>query len=137
MPENGLEEKQEKLQRQLEENNMNKKQKKLSREKRVRSKIKRIKTLPRLTVFRSNTSIYAQIIDDRMGKTLVSASGRNVNKSKESLPKTGRAKEVGLEIAKKALAQKIKKVVFDRGRYAYHGRVKELAAGAREGGLEF
>ncbi|POY34932.1 50S ribosomal protein L18 [Solitalea longa] len=91
---------------------------------------------PRLTVFRSNKGIYAQIIDDVAGKTLVSASTladklvTNVNKSEQS-------KLVGKLIAEKAVAAGITTVVFDRNGYLYHGRVKSLAEGAREGGLNF
>jgi len=89
-----------------------------------------------LCVFRSLRHIYAQLIDDKEGKTLVSASDLEIKK-KKGVKKTEIAKEVGKLIAKKAVAQKIKKVVFDRGGYKYHGRVKNLADGAREGGLEF
>ena len=90
---------------------------------------------PRLNVFRSNTHIYAQIIDDETGTTLVSASSVNLK-----LTDGGNiegAKKVGADIAKKALEKNIKKVVFDRGGYQYHGRVEALAAAARENGLEF
>ena len=105
---------------------------------RIRSKLSGTTEMPRLCVFRSNKNIYAQIIDDTSGKTLVSASsleknaGIDANGSKKET-----AKKVGAAIAKKAVEASIKKVVFDRGGYLYHGRVKELADGAREGGLEF
>ena len=92
--------------------------------------------MPRLCVFRSNKNIYAQIIDDVNGKTLVSAS--TLEKDFEAGgSKKESAKKVGIAVAKKAVAANIKTVVFDRGGYQYHGRVKELADGAREGGLEF
>ena len=90
----------------------------------VRNRIKAVGERPRLNVFRSNKFIYAQIIDDRKGTTLVSTSGKN-------------SKEVGKILAEKALKVKITKVVFDKGPYKYHGRVKALAEGAREGGLQF
>lgn len=86
------------------------------------------KERPRLSVFKSNTHIYAQIIDDTAGKTLAAAN----DKATVAL-----SAKVGAEIAKKAIEQKIKKVVFDRGGYIYTGIIKALADGAREGGLEF
>ena len=91
---------------------------------------------PRLTIFRSNKGIYAQIIDDTVGKTLISAS----TLSKEfagSGNKVEQSKAVGKLVAEKAIAAGISKVVFDRNGYLYHGRVKSLAEGAREGGLDF
>lgn len=87
----------------------------------------------RLAVFRSNKVIYAQIIDDEKRATQVSANDRQIKKG----TKIEKAKLVGLELAKKALAKKIKLVFFDRRKYRYHGRVKALAEGAREGGLKF
>ena len=103
---------------------------------RSRSKLAGSPERPRLCVFRSNSNIYAQIIDDVNGKTLVSASslekGFEAGESKKES-----AKKVGIAVAKKALEADIKTIVFDRGGYQYHGRVKELAEGAREGGLEF
>ena len=92
-------------------------------------------TIPRLHVYRSNKHVYAQIIDDAKGKTIVASSDLAIKKP--STTKVLRAKEVGKLIAEKAIKEKIKQVVFDRGSYKYHGRVKELATGAREGGLEF
>lgn len=89
--------------------------------------------LPRLTVFRSNKNIYAQLIDDSSGKTLVSAKVTDVSK----LTKVDQAKSVGKSIAEKALVLGVKKVKFDRNGYLYHGRVKSLAEAARENGLEF
>ena len=103
---------------------------------RIRSKLSGSPEIPRLCVFRSNTNIYAQIIDDVNGKTLVSASSLEKGFEKAGTKKEV-AKKVGLAIAKKAVAADIKTIVFDRGGYQYHGRVKELADGAREGGLEF
>lgn len=99
-----------------------------------KKRIFKTKERPRLCVFRSNKHIYAQIIDDEKGITLVSASDLEL-KSKKNRIET--AFEVGKLIAKKALEKKIEKVVFDRSRYKYHGRVKSLAEGAREGGLKF
>jgi len=105
---------------------LEKKVKKLRRHRRVRAKINGTAETPRLCVFRSNQYIYAQIIDDEKGKTIASAKGDLKN-----------AKEVGSEVAEKAMAQKIVKIVFDRAGYKYHGRVKSLAEGAREKGLKF
>lgn len=103
---------------------------------RLRAKIKEVSQRPRLTVFRSNKSLYAQIIDDSKGVTLVAVSSQSL-KNKEIEDEIGKAKEVGKTIAQLALKKKIKKIVFDRGAYQYHGQVKALAEGAREGGLEF
>jgi large subunit ribosomal protein L18 len=114
-----------------------KRQKRLRRHKRVRAKIFGTAKVPRLCVFRSNKHIYAQLIDDEKGQTLVAASDLEFKKSKSKKSKVDKAKEVGKLIAKKALEKKIEKVVFDRGGYRYHGRVKTLAEGAREGGLKF
>ncbi len=95
---------------------------------RVRKKVYGSSNTPRLSVFRSNKYIYAQVIDDKVGVTLVSAFGKKDTKA---------AEKVGEDLAKKAIAQKINKVVFDKGSYKYHGRVKSLAEGARKGGLQF
>ena len=108
----------------------------LKRHARVRAKVSGTTERPRLAVYRSNANIYAQIIDDVKGATLVSASTleagfEGIGSNKEA------AKKVGMKIAEKALAAGITEVVFDRGGYIYHGRVSELAAGAREGGLKF
>ena len=106
------------------------------RHKRVRTKISGTAERPRLCMYRSNTNIYAQIIDDVAGKTLASASTMDKEvKTKHSNKEA--AKEVGTLIAKRATEKKIKTVVFDRSGYIYHGVVKELAEAAREGGLEF
>lgn len=107
---------------------------KTRRIKRVRSKAFGFSTRPRLSVFRSNRQIYAQLIDDEKGKTLASARSSEVENEKN---KTKVSRTVGLNLAQKAMTLKIKKVVFDRGSYKFHGRVKSLAEGAREGGLEF
>jgi len=108
----------------------------LKRHKRVRSKISGTAERPRLNVFRSNTNIYAQIIDDISGVTLASASSLDKEITGNGGNKEA-AKEVGKLAAKRALDKGITEVVFDRGGYVYHGRVKELAEGAREGGLKF
>ena len=91
---------------------------------------------PRLSVFRSNKRIYAQLIDDEARKTLLAASEKEI-KPEIKQAKTEKAKLVGEILAKKALRKKIKQVVFDRGPFRYHGRVKALAEGARKGGLKF
>jgi large subunit ribosomal protein L18 len=112
---------------------MQKDQQKIKRQVRIRKKIRATADSLRLTVFRSNKHIYAQIIDDAKRQTLVSA--REAEKGKNT--KTERARAVGMDLAKAALAKKITAVVFDKGSYSYHGRVKALAEGAREGGLTF
>ncbi len=106
------------------------------RHRRVRAKIRGTGKTPRLCVFRSNKHIYAQLIDDEKGKTISAASDLKL-KAKKDKSKTVIALEVGKLIAKNALAKKVEKIVFDRGGYKYHGRVKALAEGAREGGLKF
>jgi len=108
----------------------------LKRHIRVRGKISGTAECPRLAVYRSNKNIYAQIIDDVKGATLVSASSleagfEGIGSNKEA------AKKVGKMVAERAVAKGIDVVVFDRGGYIYHGRVSELAEGAREGGLKF
>ena len=103
---------------------------------RVRRKISGTSECPRLCVYRSNTNIYAQIIDDVAGNTLVSASTLDKEIKTKHANKEA-AKEVGTLIAKKAAEKNITEVVFDRGGYIYHGVVKELAEAAREGGLKF
>ncbi len=108
----------------------------LRRHRRVRGKISGTSTRPRLNVFRSNTNIYAQIIDDVTATTLVSASSNDKGFSATGT-KTEVAKAVGEAIAKKAKDKGIEDVVFDRGGYVYHGRVQALAEGARSGGLKF
>ena len=113
---------------------------KIERRQRIKYRIKKTVSgtaqKPRLAVFRSNSEIYAQIIDDTKGVTLVAASSRDKD-LKATGTKTEKAKQVGEAIAKKALAAGIETISFDRGGYLYHGRVKSLAEGAREGGLKF
>ena len=107
------------------------------RHKRVRNKISGTAERPRLCVFRSNANIEAQIIDDVKGVTLVSATSLDKELKLKNGSNIEAAKVVGAEIAKRAKKAKITAVVFDRGGYLYHGRVKALAEAAREGGLEF
>lgn len=120
-------------------------QRKIRRHKRVRSKISGTTAIPRLCVSRTAKHIYAQLINDETGKTILSLSDEKIKvsssvKTKEGTALAGKiatAYEVGKAIAKKALENKIEKVVFDRGGYKYHGRVKAVGEGAREGGLKF
>ena len=109
------------------------------RHQRVRRKVYGSPEQPRLCVFRSLRAIYAQIIDDAVGQTLVSASSQEAaQQAGEAIhPKTAMSTAVGAMLAERALAQGITRVVFDRGGYKYHGRVKALAEAAREGGLRF
>jgi len=111
----------------------------LRRHRRVRKLVIGMSGRPRLNVFRSLRHIYAQVIDDSQGHTLVSAStiDPEVGAQLQGLTKTEQARVVGKVLAERALSQGIKQVVFDRGGYVYHGRVKTLADAAREGGLEF
>ena len=110
-----------------------KEQQRQRRHNKVRSKISGTAKKPRLVVSRSLTNIYAQLIDDDKGKVLASSSSIKIKKGKGAEV----AKQVGLDISKKAKDKKIKSCIFDRGGYLYHGRVKALAEGAREGGLKF
>ncbi|MBU2018971.1 MAG: 50S ribosomal protein L18 [Bacteroidetes bacterium] len=103
---------------------------------RIRKKISGTSKVPRLSVYRSNKQIYAQIIDDTKGVTLASASSYK-NKAADSVSKVDQAAVVGKELAVKALKAGVESVVFDRNGYLYHGRVKSLADSAREGGLKF
>lgn len=105
------------------------------RQSRVRGRITGSTERPRLSVFRSNRDIYAQVIDDMAGATLVSASSREVKEA--GLKKSDVAGKVGEILAAKAKEKNIDKVVFDRGSYLYHGRVKALADGVRKGGIQF
>ena len=134
---------------------LKKQEKRKRRHKRVRAKISGTAEIPRLCLFRSSRHIYAQLINDEEGKTLAQASDLELKKAKTRKKKTTLAEkptaqdkktqkgkialayEVGKVIAQKAIEKKIKKIVFDRGGYKYHGRVKALAEGAREGGLHF
>jgi len=124
-------------------------EKRLKRHKKIRTQVSGTSSVPRLAVFRSNKFIYAQIIDDTKGATIVSVSDAAVKggakskslntkaSGKAKKTKTELAKDAGLDIAKKALGKKIEKIVFDRGGFIFTGRVKAFAEGAREGGLKF
>ena len=114
----------------------NRKLERTRRHKRVRTKLSGTAERPRLCVFRSNSNLYVQVIDDIAGNTLVSASTLDKEVKTKHANKEA-AKEVGTLIAKKAIEKNITEVVFDRGGYIYHGVVKELAEAAREGGLKF
>lgn len=115
-----------------------KKLKILKRHKRIRARIFGTKIKPRLSVYKSLKHIYAQLIDDEKGKTLLSASDlESGKKGRKKMRKIELAKEVGRILGQKAQEVKIKKVVFDRGGFKYSGRIKALAEGAREKGLEF
>ncbi len=115
-----------------------KQEKRIRRHRRVRAKIKGTKEQPRLCVFRSNKHIYAQLINDEKGEILAAASDSELKiRAKTKKTKTDLAKEAGKLIAQKAEVKKIESVVFDRGGYKYHGRIKALAEGAREAGLKF
>ena len=115
----------------------NRNQVRKARHDRVRSKVSGTAETPRLNVFRSNSNIFAQIIDDAEGKTLVSASSIDKELKLENGGNKEAAAKVGELLAKRAKKAKITNVVFDRGGYLYHGRVKALADAARENGLEF
>jgi large subunit ribosomal protein L18 len=104
---------------------------------RIRKKISGNAGKPRLSIFRSNTDIYAQLIDDANGNTLAAASSKQKDIAAQKAPKIEKSKLVGSAIATKAKELGITTVVFDRGGYIYHGRVKAVAEGAREGGLVF
>src|SRR3989344_4027751 len=126
-----------KARRQCKNNNMQKKDNKRIRlKKRIRAKIKGTATRPRLSVFRSNKFIYAQIINNETGKTLAQASDIKMTKEKKGT-KTERAKEVGRAIAEACKGAKVFKVVFDRNGFKYTGRIKLVADEARAGGLKF
>jgi large subunit ribosomal protein L18 len=103
----------------------------------IRKKISGVAAKPRLSVFRSNTEIYVQLIDDVNGQTLAAASSKDKSIAAQKVTKSEKSKMVGTAIANKAAELGLKDVVFDRGGYLYHGRVKALADGAREGGLKF
>lgn len=112
---------------------MSKTEKRTRRQKRIRAKVSGSEARPRLSVFRSNKFVYAQLINDEAGRTVASASTVDL-KGKNAVEK---AKELGKEIAKKAMAVNVKTVVFDRGGYIYAGKIRAVAEGAREGGLVF
>jgi large subunit ribosomal protein L18 len=109
-----------------------KKKQRTKRHYRIRKKITQTKNIPRVVVFRSNKYIYAQLIDDQKAITVASSSDIKIKKG----TRFQKAKEVGISLAKSAKAKNIKKVIFDRAGYKYHGRVKALAEGVREGGLK-
>lgn len=115
-----------------------KKQSREYRQQRIRKKLSGVGDRPRLSVFRSISHFYAQLIDDQQGKTLLSVSTTSKDfTNKKAAGNVQGAKELGKLIAQKALGQKIERVVFDRGGFLYHGRIKAFADGAREGGLQF
>jgi large subunit ribosomal protein L18 len=103
----------------------------------IRKTLKGSATSPRLNVYRSNSEIYAQIVDDKVGKTLLAVGSIEKSISESKINKIEKAKLVGKLIAEKAVASGITTVVFDRNGFLYHGRIKSLAEGAREGGLKF
>lgn len=115
----------------------NKKIVRFKRKKRIRSKVNGTATQPRLAVFKSNSHLYAQLIDDETGKTLASASTLEKEQKGKARSNLTGAKAVGQLIAKRALDKKIDHVVFDRAGYIYHGKIKALADAAREAGLKF
>lgn len=104
---------------------------------RIRKKVEGTSQKPRLAVFRSNTAVYLQLIDDASGKTITGASTRDKDIEAQSGNKSDKAKLAGSAIARKAVEMGISSIVFDRSGYLYHGRVKAAAEGAREGGLQF
>ncbi len=107
----------------------------IRRKRRIRARIAGVSDRPRLSVFRSNQGIYAQLIDDREGRTLIAASSREV-KAGDKAKKTDKAFSVGELLAKRAKEAGVEKAVFDRGAYKFHGRVKAVAEGAKKAGLE-
>lgn len=115
--------------------NSNKQRK--TRHNRIRLKVHGTPLAPRLSVFRSNKHIYVQVIDDQKSQTIVAASDLHLKVAKDKLGKIEKATLIGEAIAEKAKAKKITKVIFDRGGFKFHGRIKALAEGARKGGLKF
>ena len=116
---------------------LTKNQKRLRIKSRIRKVVSGTEARPRLAVFRSNKEIYAQVVDDVTGKTIIAASSRDKDISSAKGTKSEIATLVGKSIAEKALKAGVETISFDRGGYQYHGRVKSLAEGAREGGLKF
>lgn len=114
---------------------MNKKEQRKKRHARIRAKVKGTSQCPRLSIFRSNAHVYIQMINDQSGRVLFSLSDLSLKPSKP-LKKVELAREAGKILAKRAIDKKIYRAVFDRGGYKYHGRIKALAEGAREGGLK-
>lgn len=104
---------------------------------RIRKKVSGVAAKPRLSVFRSNADIYVQLINDETGTTIASASSKDKEIAAQKVTKSEKSKLVGAAIARKATELGVSKVIFDRGGYIYHGRVKAVADGAREGGLQF
>lgn len=113
--------------------NLSRNKSRLQRKRRIRAKVRGTEAVPRLAVFKSLKGIWAQVIDDQIGKTLFSVSSKST-KIKNDL---AGAKKIGIALAEKCTEKKIEKIVFDRAGYKYHGKVKALAEGAREGGLKF
>ncbi|MBI4709121.1 MAG: 50S ribosomal protein L18 [Candidatus Portnoybacteria bacterium] len=113
-----------------------KRQKRARRHRKIRARIFGTSSRPRLAVFRSNRHIYGQLIDDQRMSTLINISDLNIERAKGK-KKIDLAKEIGMLLAKKALEKKIEKIVFDRAGFKFHGRIKAVAEGAREGGLKF
>lgn len=117
---------------------MTKREKRMQRKKRVRAKVSGTAKTPRLSVYRSNRNVFAQLVDDEKDNTLVSVSSTGISeKERKGKTKAQIAELVGEKLAREAKKKKIKKAVFDRGGYQYHGRVKAVAQGARKGGLKF
>ena len=116
---------------------LTKSERRLRIRKRIRKTISGTAATPRMSIFRSNKEIYAQLIDDVTGNTLISASSREKEIADASATKSEKAKMVGQSLAAKAKDKGIETCAFDRGGYLYHGRVQQLAEGAREGGLKF
>lgn len=116
---------------------INRNENRIKRHKRIRNKISGTNECPRLSIYRSDAHIYAQIIDDQKGHTLVQASTLDKSLGLENTKNMEAAKRIGSEIAKRAVEAGIERVVFDRSGYLYHGRVKALAEAAREAGLKF
>ena len=116
---------------------LSKLERRLRIKKRVRKVVSGTAERPRMSVYRSNKEIYVQLVDDKSGKTLVSCSSRDKGVADSKLPKIEQAKMVGKALADKATKEGITSVSFDRNGYLYHGRVKAIADGAREGGLNF
>jgi len=116
--------------------NIIKNDRRIRRKRRIRSRVSGNVDIPRISIFKSSRYIWAQMIDDGKGETILSESSKNI-KTEKGTKKTEAARMTGAELAKKSLEKGIKKAVFDRSGYKYHGRVKAFADGAREGGLKF
>jgi large subunit ribosomal protein L18 len=116
---------------------LNKQERRIKIKLKLRKKINGTASAPRLNVYRSNAEIYAQLVDDKAGKTLIAVGSNDKSVSTAKVTKIEKAKLVGKLIAEKAVATGINEVVFDRNGFLYHGRIKSLAEGAREGGLKF